>query len=736
MDEDFIKYVKDTIINFDTVNFDISNAPSTLTKETCKALLDVVYKTVKSTKSNEDQKIKAIKILKTILIKTKNTVLINLFLTCQMWGFFCGQYRTYIQSGKKPPSVVYSERYFDILEYLLEQLNFELGIDNNNNETPFAKFWKACHTKDFQKNEFLSILALQIAGLKIDDPDTVGLVRFSFRDYENNSSCSYFIREFIKKFETKSNHLNEIKNNNKPDWALYHDFKVEFYKFIEKEYFFGYLKDEAYELLENIIGLEEARERLKAEAHSLVLNSEDARKELVVDNEDSMNSLKQLEQRLSDNVSDMRQSRKPVTALQAKEKSIVEEKISKDSPPRKIAENNSLLRKNPTTPKMVASQPIDPPVANVNKKTEQEVNHDDFKSSPPKKYKLKAFDSVVLPEDMLNNEESVKRRSRAAHSQRDANSAIDINLERPNQSMPKTQYKIFDNVPITERKAEYSIEHEVKNDSFKIKEESKLSEKSAKAPSKPPGRMLHLNEKRIEVQQRMDTKDLKRLKAFALMDKQKIFSNNIIKLGVETFFIRFNKKKEVRVKCFWDPIFGAIKNTIVNITDAQGRPIPAKIIDNSVEFALADFPRLNSFPWINLSYMSGDQTNKTKVELLLPFRKFMRIPTQSQVVSTEFSKPEYNALVTDVYPMDMDFFREAKHIHLMFRNFSLTDQNTLLGVFELQAVPDLFFVKFNVLEGARFYCELKYKSNHLDRLADEILQELVMLVGDFSLEDN
>lgn len=735
MDEEFIKYVKETIINFDTVNFDVSLIPGQLTKETCKALLDVTYKTVKSSRSNEDQKTKAIKIFKTVIIKTKSTVLINLFLTCQMWGFFCGQYRTFIQSGKKPTSMIYTEKYFDILEYLLEQLNYELGIDNNNNETPFAKFWKACHTKDFQKNEFLSILTLQIAGLSAEDPDSLGLVRFSLKDYENNPNCSYFIREFIKKYETKSKLLDGVKNNPRPDQALFHEFKTEYYKFIEKEYFFGYLKDEPYDLLKKIIDLEEMKERLKVEAHSLILNTDEVRKEVMIDREDSMNSIKQIEQKLVQNMSEVRQTKVPAMNSQIRERSMMEDRLSPHSQPRTPINDASILRKSSPTPKINISPPREPLPLNAQKKNQPEFVEINLEPIPSKKYKVKAFDSVILPEDRLNNnEESLKRRSKA-YSQRDPNSAIDINLPVSESSLPKPNYKIFDRIPLSDRKPK-NQEPNISRDEIKMKDISKLSVQSVPKPIQPPGRLLELSEKRIQAQNQLQPQDLKRLKAFAIMDKQKIFSNNVIKLGIETFLLRFNDRKEVKVKCFWDPIFGTLKNTIVNIRDSQGRPIPAKVIDNSVEFGLGDFPRSNNFPWIELSYTAGDQMQKTKVELLLPFRKFMKIPKQSQIVAIEFSKPEYNTLVTEVYPLDADFFREAKHIHLIFNNFTLVDQNTLIGIFEMQSVPDLFFIRFNVVEGSNFYCELKYKSNHLERFAEEILQEIVMLIGDFNPPDN
>ena len=76
-------------MDYKNKTFDVKKFPEKIEEKAAKAILDALYKTVKNEKSNSDQKNIAIWILKSIIIETKNTTLINLFLICQLWKFFC-----------------------------------------------------------------------------------------------------------------------------------------------------------------------------------------------------------------------------------------------------------------------------------------------------------------------------------------------------------------------------------------------------------------------------------------------------------------------------------------------------------------------------------------------------------------------------------------------------------------------------------------------------------------------
>ena len=261
-----VEYVKSCIVDYKEETFDILKIQNCqIDKKTAKGILDPIYKTVKGRKSNSTQKNIALKMLKKIIIKTKNTTFINLFLICQMWDFFCSQFREYKRNDEKSPSIIYNENYYMLLEDMLQSFNYELGIDNKNKETPFSKFWKAVHKKDINKNKYITRFCLEISNLKEGDEKSLEVVKNKFEGYKDSQECKYFIRQFLNDFEKKSKTLVGIKSKDKLIFRQIFDFKKEFFKFCEKEYFYGHIENEAYDLFENVVKLEEEKYKMKYE---------------------------------------------------------------------------------------------------------------------------------------------------------------------------------------------------------------------------------------------------------------------------------------------------------------------------------------------------------------------------------------------------------------------------------------------------------------------------------------
>jgi hypothetical protein len=260
-EQGFIAHVKTAILDNNATQFEVGNLPKGPSQSLLKEFLDLIYKTVKSNKSTADHKAAALKILISAVLHTKLTSLIKLFLSCQMWSFFCKQYRAFFNNGKKSPDEKYSETYFQLLEHMFESFKQDLGIDNNNRETPFLKFWNAVHKRKSDGNPYFTYFVAIVSNTQADQVDTISRMRNEMRIFENSDECNFRVKTLLQSFKSKSANLKFSQDKTQPNFEEVLEFKREFYKLCEKEFYFGDCEAKHYDLFIEIIELEE--EKLK-----------------------------------------------------------------------------------------------------------------------------------------------------------------------------------------------------------------------------------------------------------------------------------------------------------------------------------------------------------------------------------------------------------------------------------------------------------------------------------------
>ena len=246
---------------------------------------------------------------------------------------------------------------------------------------------------------------------------------------------------------------------------------------------------------------------------------------------------------------------------------------------------------------------------------------------------------------------------------------------------------------------------------------------------------IKIDPKRLKVQKDLKEEDLKRLKAFAFLKKAKIFSNNFFKIGIESAF--FKKKnnsnfKEVRVTCFWESLYGDIKNVVVNIKHSK-KNFAVKKTKNSIYFILLNFEEFLDYPFLDISFKAEGNSFRKNIKLLFPINKFIFIPKQDLNDHKKFlDKNKYKSIISDNYPLDVNFFKSKKEIKYIFRNFRDISENEIGGIFELQYVKEFCYMKICLLNQYNFFVEIRILNLHVESILRLFLQEVVLLLGDFS----
>ena len=90
--------------------------------------------------------------------------------------------------------------YSMILDDMLQNFSFELGIDMDNNETPFGKYWKAVNTKSHSKNAQISQLTRVLRQLDSGDNQSKQSLYDFMNLIEIDEGTPYYIRSFIADF--------------------------------------------------------------------------------------------------------------------------------------------------------------------------------------------------------------------------------------------------------------------------------------------------------------------------------------------------------------------------------------------------------------------------------------------------------------------------------------------------------------------------------------------------------
>lgn len=270
--QEFLNHVKESLANYQTVSFDDHNLPADLSTEDGKLFLSLIYKALKP-QEPEERKVVALKILTTVTTKTKKSVIINPLLSSKLWKQFCEQHRLYYRNNQQPVDPAFGDEYYMLLDHMLDRFKQELGLDNDNVETPFSKYWRAVKMKDIDKSKQVSNLVVLATNLQPDKPDIIGKFKTEILGSADNPSHNNRMRTLCEMYRKKTSNFPFFTKSDNLTAADCFQAKREFFHICEKEFYFGDCNDKDYDLLREIVTLEEKKSsliggsRVRAERH-------------------------------------------------------------------------------------------------------------------------------------------------------------------------------------------------------------------------------------------------------------------------------------------------------------------------------------------------------------------------------------------------------------------------------------------------------------------------------------
>lgn len=714
----FLSHVKMAILDNETVSFEISKLPRGASQTLCKDFLDLIYKTIKSNKSSDDNKFAAIKILKNTVLQTKLTTLIKLLLSCQMWTFFCGQYRSYFNNGKKTTDAKYSDTFFILLEHMLESFKQELGIDNNNRETPFLKFWNAVHRRSSEGNQYFTYFVAIVSNTQHDQPESVARMKQEMDKFETAEECNFRIKTLLQGFKRKALNLKFMKSDN-TDFEDTLEFKREFHRICEKEFYFGDCEAKHYDLFIEILELEE-----------------DKLKYMKSPRERPGDANQMLEMNL--NLSRFKLDPPPKLV----EKAIDNEQFSIQAGPNRLqtepaniseirnGSNRSIYSKiNPPSGLDIAANIKPTPQLQVEQKSKAELSqiqrslqggHKDAKSVQDVFEEQFSRQEVQNPEygkamlDKTPHKYQIFNDSDFARRQGNSVRILDNGLGKSANDQNKSLSAIILN-----------------NQDGSMLRPSLLDEK---------GRVRNLvtiNARRVDSLMRMPFPALKRLKSFAYIRRGKLHRSEICKVGVR---VNPNETSEgrrfVTVCCFHEPsnpnFKGPIPKVDISILSSTKFDLGARKTLHKSEIEMEDFCKYGQYPFAQIAFQGREKTDKELVEIYIPINKFMTVvKTTLSELHDLFNYSEY-LLTSKFYRMDYNFFRRGFEFMFVFKNLWPLDveQRSLGGTIELVGVQEQFAMRILINDIREFKLEVYYNMSDNEEKLRCFIEEMVVLFAD------
>lgn len=258
VNDPFIAHVRDSILHSETKDFEIETFPVGIELKEIETFLTLIYRTISSPKSSDDQKRVAVKILKQCLIRPKNKTLINSFLTCQLWEIFGNQFREYRTNPSSPKLSDLSPGYCMIIEDFFEGCKDELGYDANGKETPFLQLWNAA-TSSSNTNSTFSRLVILMTIMKAEDPGSLHAVAEELRRKDGG----YEVGNFLSNFKASAPLVGKLEGSSQLSETEVFLLKAQFLNAIEDEFFFDFADPKALALLAEVVELESQTEEAK-----------------------------------------------------------------------------------------------------------------------------------------------------------------------------------------------------------------------------------------------------------------------------------------------------------------------------------------------------------------------------------------------------------------------------------------------------------------------------------------
>lgn len=745
--EQFLNHVKEVLSNPENVIFNEALLPKDISIADGKYFLSLVYKATKASES-DIKKTVALKVIRVTITKTKKSTIINPFLSSKLWKMFSDQHRAYYRNNLEPVDPNYSENYYMLLDHMLDTFKQELGLDNDNIETPFSKYWKAIKIKPADKNKTFTNLTALVTSLQPDKPDSISKFKHEMRTFMTSPEYNSRVRNFCELYSKKAEKLPFFEKN---EGILREDCmqaKKEYYNLSEKEYYFGDCDDKMYDLLKEVVDLDEKR-------HSLVTNLRPEKQQENISKKNIIEEPKQIQQ-----ISDIRKDfeRQPIEMTFA--------------PNGKFANLQKITDSKSNFANRFDSLPMGSHVSPSNQRDVQQSSitpvYNNSKELAPMELNLPRIIQKIedLPQTITQKNESLTNSQRNyIISTKPAEQATNLpkfkifNEIGPNKK-PKNQSLIKD--PILEQLNEEEFMHFVspkisnkmpeKVNNFEEiipeqKENNKIRNQQNQVLEKTKNVLLEndrqnvfktinfeLKESRVEQITEMKFPDIGRLKSLCYLKKGKLFENEEYKIGVSVHKEQNpSEQRSILLQCFYDNI--AQKGTKIAMFQIsyQDFKISSHPDESYVELKVEEFFQNGRFPMLKVDFRDKSrQIISKEIDVFIPITKFMFVNQNSdQLVKIEVLK-EMKLLTSGYYLLDHNYFKSSKELMIILQGFKTIEgkETTISGDFELLGIKSMISMKIMLNEQGEFKVDLYFMKNESEMKVKSFMNEFVLLLID------
>lgn len=781
--EEFLAHIKEVLSKPDEITFDDSKLPKDISVADGKYFLSLIYKATKAGESDAKKTV-AIKILTTATSKTKKSSIINPLLSSKLWKMFCDQHRLYYRNNQEPVDPNYSENYYILLDHMLETFKQELGLDNDNTETPFSKYWRAVKMRPADKNKTFTNLVILATNLQPEKLETIAKFKNELKNYSTSGDYNNRIRTlcdaYVKKTEkfpffTKSEGISAIDC---------FQAKKEFFNVSEKDFYFGDCNDKDYDILRDVVNLEEKRNSL-----SVPTGTRNVR---VIEKEMSPKKEMSLKQVSPSNhpVQELKVESRPSQILgrenRQERQELIPPKIEVWEEPKVqtalLQEIKDVSKTIPVEPVRASFKPVyqktEEVGSNVKQMTELPYQNErlvNLENRNPPKMNLRTELPKVNMMNLESNQKNIAEfeeyrlsnlRKPEANEQRNFLIATKV----PDLKTTNTKYAIFSEQPtralapksfikdpiLDELSQDYPHAESIHKSNvlrnqpeaeiikqYKTPQPVTIKENSPVQTSKrvhfesevSPFRLIkfELKQSRIDQITEMKFPDIKRFKSFCFVKEGKLFENDTIKIGVGAFKQNSPQfEKSLILQCFYD----VLPNKIVKIALFQISSGEYKLSshpdENYVEMTVNDFFQNGKYPVLKIDQRdSAYAVNSKEIQVFIPITKFMFfLPKSNQLLNL---KPDSNfkQLNSDFYILDHNYFKSAREILYVLKGFqSRREEQEIFGDFEVIGLKYVLSMVITLDGQGEFKIDLFFNKLESESKVKAFLNEFLVLLID------
>jgi hypothetical protein len=162
---------------------------------------------------------------------SKNPFLVEILLKSKLWKLLFKQNREFRLRKIEAVSMVYSI----VLDDVMQTFSFEMGVDMDNNQTPFGLYWKAVNAKAVSKISAATNFTKKVTKLSHSDKNSQQEIYNFFTNINSTPNLPFYAKDFFTD-------LGEYKQN----WDFSSEegvfiFKKNYNDILDKKYFWGYV---------------------------------------------------------------------------------------------------------------------------------------------------------------------------------------------------------------------------------------------------------------------------------------------------------------------------------------------------------------------------------------------------------------------------------------------------------------------------------------------------------------